>query len=438
MKCQNVGESGSLPSSALWVRWRSPVHEAELGDEGWLRRYQWRAFRLIVAFAVLGFLTITVRGFYLVGGMPWSDVFNLLLLVCSLIWLERRPRHLGTVSWMVLGVFLLNALDGLLPPGPVMATHTLVLLPLLVLFGTLLGNVALSLVATALVLAIDVMTLIHFWPLTKEDFTILTNLIIATLLIGLASYGVWTQQRRLLRQMGQQARAIRRQLDSRNRLNAVLFHDIRNPLTALVGYLDLAGRQSPVSSPEISAANNMAWRIHSIIEGARVFETQRHELRLESVGVAALFEDLCNMLSLPLAQKEQRLILKEGADLQVVSNPALLCNSILANLTVNAGKFSPRGAALEMTVTEENQWVRWAVRDQGPGFPPSALQSVRSGQRLPSQSGAEGEVGTGYGLTIAAHFLAALGGHLELRNHPEGGAEVAVLLPRTNGSGAAV
>lgn len=89
----------------------------------------------------------------------------------------------------------------------------------------------------------------------------------------------------------------------------------------------------------------------------------------------------------------------------------------------NAGRFSD-GAAVDVTVEEDEGRVAVRVRDQGPGFSEEAFKRAFD----PFYSTAPD--GLGLGLPHARRTLEAMGGRLELTNAPDGGAEVEVSFPR--------
>jgi len=70
------------------------------------------------------------------------------------------------------------------------------------------------------------------------------------------------------------------------------------------------------------------------------------------------------------------------------------------------------------------------VRDEGPGFPVEDLERVfqRFYRGDPARSRQTG--GTGLGLALAHEIVEAHGGTVQATNHPEGGAQLSVQLPR--------
>lgn len=99
----------------------------------------------------------------------------------------------------------------------------------------------------------------------------------------------------------------------------------------------------------------------------------------------------------------------------------------LLNLLGNAADASP--AAVEVRVRWSAEAMSIAVRDRGPGFPPQLIE--RAGKLFVTTK-AQG-AGNGLGLALARTAVSRLGGSLELRNEPQGGACAEIVLPTLGG-----
>ncbi|MET0271164.1 MAG: ATP-binding protein [Sphingomonas sp.] len=94
----------------------------------------------------------------------------------------------------------------------------------------------------------------------------------------------------------------------------------------------------------------------------------------------------------------------------------------------NAAEASP--AAVRLVARVESGMLAIQVQDEGPGFPAEVLAQL--GRPYQSSKGA----GHGLGLFLAANVVRRLGGKLEARNRPEGGADVILTLPLAGLAGA--
>jgi signal transduction histidine kinase len=107
---------------------------------------------------------------------------------------------------------------------------------------------------------------------------------------------------------------------------------------------------------------------------------------------------------------------------RVKSDRRLLVQA-LVNLLKNAVEAAPEAARITIATAPDGACWKIVVRDAGPGLPPEALP------RLFEPGTTTKGPGRGRGLAIVRQSLAAQGGKVEARNHPEGGAEFTIRLP---------
>ncbi len=109
---------------------------------------------------------------------------------------------------------------------------------------------------------------------------------------------------------------------------------------------------------------------------------------------------------------------------------------VLANLVGNALKFTPERGTVRLEAREEGEWVRFSVRDTGPGIAPEHLPHLFDPFWMAKETAKQG---TGLGLAIAKGLVEAHGGKLWAESRLGEGSTFFFTLPRTEpeGSGAA-
>lgn len=221
-------------------------------------------------------------------------------------------------------------------------------------------------------------------------------------------------------------------------LAAGVGHEINNPLTYVIGNLDLLTEEVqalPHAVPQqrrteildlIAEARDGADRIRKIVRGLRTFARGEREERTR-VDVHAAVE-----MALQLAQSALRHVTPVASDL--LPTPRVLADEsqlvqVLVNLLVNAAH------ALAPTPIERNLvHIRvWAeagralleVADNGPGMPPEVAR--RAFEPFYTTKGVRN--GTGLGLSIVHNIVTGLGGTISLDTAPGAGATFRVSLP---------
>jgi len=184
-------------------------------------------------------------------------------------------------------------------------------------------------------------------------------------------------------------------------------HELRNPLAALKGYLEVLQRR-PGEPRATKGALREAIRMESLLQGLLTLA------RLEGQGrVQGQPLDLKTFL-------EQRGLEVEGSG-WVEADPDLMV-VMLENLLQNAHKHA---GGIEKIVLEPDAGGIWLwVCDRGPGFPPELLPKAFEPFVKNDQSD-----GVGLGLALVAAVAQVMGGQARAENRPEGGARVGVWLP---------
>lgn len=215
---------------------------------------------------------------------------------------------------------------------------------------------------------------------------------------------------------------IRRYLSDRERLFASISHDLRTPITRLrlrSELLDDEGVQDEFHE-DLDELDLMVKTALQIVK-----DTDIHENRVP-VRIDLVLQKMVR----DARMAGQRIELDERP-LTVFGKPLALKRA-LGNLLDNAVFYGSgsegRPVQLRMEGGPKGQ-VLLTVRDHGPGVPEQALHQL--GQpytRLAHGRQARAE-GLGLGLSIVRDIVADHGGHLQFRNHPEGGLEVQLSLP---------
>jgi len=218
----------------------------------------------------------------------------------------------------------------------------------------------------------------------------------------------------------------------RNSLLAALSHDLRTPLTALIGLaetlaLELTAEQSPHSEPLTAIhqqAVRMALLVNNLLDMAKL-QAGGVRLRKDWQSLEELVGAAVRTLELPLRAHPLRLELDPR--LPLVNCDAVLVERVLANLLENATKYTPPGAVIGVTASTEADRLIIEVWDEGPGLPTGREQVLfEKFTRGHAESAAPG---VGLGLAICRVIIEAHGGEIHAANRASGGACFTFTLP---------
>jgi len=226
--------------------------------------------------------------------------------------------------------------------------------------------------------------------------------------------------------------------EAQRRFTADASHELRSPLTALRGELELALRRE--RAPEeyrrvLSSALEEAERLSGMAENLLTLarsDAGAIQPRLAQVDLREHVDDVIERLQPRADARGVGLRVTTDRAVPIVGDGALL-DRLAWNLAENAIKFAPEGGRIDVSVDAQNGDAWIVVTDDGPGIPEGSLERVF--ERFYRAPGAVDPEGSGLGLAIVRAIAIAHGGEATARNRPEGGAMFSVRLPRTGISG---
>lgn len=226
-----------------------------------------------------------------------------------------------------------------------------------------------------------------------------------------------------------------KQLDElRENLAAMIYHDLRSPLSNLTSSIDLL-RGMVTADADVQTAIEIAG--HSAVRMNRLVDSLLDINRLEGGGkltaqssvepgalVSAAVQDVA-----PLAEARQQVIHAEiAAGLPDIWADADMMRRVLVNLLENAIKFSKPGTTIRTGVRLDVDMVEFWVEDQGPGIPTEA-QAYIFEKFARRENSPEGAPGLGLGLAFCRLAVTAHAGTIEVESREGHGSRFMVRLP---------
>jgi signal transduction histidine kinase len=220
----------------------------------------------------------------------------------------------------------------------------------------------------------------------------------------------------------------------RDDLVRALSHDLRSPLTAILGHAQMLHQAAQAAGVDVrlqrhsaaivTGAKRMEDMISQLVEMNRL-ESGQLPLRRETVDLGAFLADLLERAS--QAMESSRLRVEVARDLPPVSADPSQLERIFTNLLTNSLKYSRPGTPVTLSAEGSERWVTISVADQGEGIPEAERQHVF--HRFWRGRGAARAEGTGLGLYITRLLVEAHGGCITVESRPGQGSTFEVVLP---------
>lgn len=218
----------------------------------------------------------------------------------------------------------------------------------------------------------------------------------------------------------------------RRDLTRALVHDLRTPLTAILGSVDYleaarddAGRR-PLLQAARSNANRLLGLVNSLLDIGRL-EASEMPIERRPIRLAELVREAADAQA-PLAWTAgvHLHVELQGEPLEIHADAALVAR-VIHNLLDNAIKFTPAGGQVRLSARDRGDRIQVEVADTGQGIP--AEVQGRLFEKF--VRGQQKQRGSGLGLAFCRLAVEAHGGSIEGRSEPGRGATFSFTLPRT-------
>jgi len=242
-----------------------------------------------------------------------------------------------------------------------------------------------------------------------------------------------TERRRILEDRDRLLDAERRAGAFREAFVDVISHELRTPITTIMGLAQILARPGR-SDDEASRmalledVRSEAERLHRLVEDLLVLsrvERGRLEVEAEPIEPRRLLDRIVTQEAreLPTITVETEL----EPDLPIVAGESTYVEQIVRNLLNNAAKYTPYGSRVVVSARKSDGNVEVRVTDDGPGVPPASIERIfELFYRDPSSSRLV--AGSGIGLFVCASLVEAMGGTIWASRPAAGGTEVGFTL----------
>ncbi len=219
---------------------------------------------------------------------------------------------------------------------------------------------------------------------------------------------------------------------------AVLSHELRSPLNAIIGWLSIL-RRTPADAPTTERALEVIDRnarvqvqlIDDLLDVSRII-SGRLKIERAPVDFVILTTRAVDGFSAEAASRNLQLRTTAKAALLPVLGDRVRLHQVVSNLVANSLKFTPPGGRIEVRVEQANDKARLIVEDTGEGIGAEELPHVFERFTQADSSTVRHHGGLGLGLTLVRYLVEAHQGRVQAESAGKGqGARFTVDLPLT-------
>ena len=228
--------------------------------------------------------------------------------------------------------------------------------------------------------------------------------------------------------------------EAKGRFLAFISHEMRSPLTAIIGFSDEIARtltddglaDSREDAQRIQGAgSHLLELINNLLDLSRI-EAGKMPLHLEEADLVRLVDELGKDLAPLVRANGNSWTVRPNGELGMVRVDATKLKQVLTNLISNAGKFTRNGGitvALRNLVGTDAPRFEISVTDTGLGMTEVQMQRLFQPYQQATGSTAQKHGGTGLGLAISRQFCRLMGGDLTVTSETGKGSTFTVTLP---------
>jgi signal transduction histidine kinase len=226
------------------------------------------------------------------------------------------------------------------------------------------------------------------------------------------------------------------QIQSKNKLYAIVSHDLRGPLGNLFNYIQLLksesntpgnGNHTKYIDEMVKISLSARFLLENLLNWSR---SQLNEIKVNAKG-----SDLVRHVSENVAMvknfadnKKIRIVVNPSGQFWAWFDPDML-GIVVRNIVHNAIKFTNEGGTIVIRMEKIENHIEVRFEDNGIGMDPQTIKTILDEKSTYATRGTNGEKGSGFGLVICKEFVEMNGGSLMLDSMPGKGTIISFTIP---------
>ena len=234
---------------------------------------------------------------------------------------------------------------------------------------------------------------------------------------------------RMAEKVEEHLQSLRETNEKQRRLLGSLSHEMKTPLTAIIGYSETLMTVKLAEKNKIQAltyihseGKRLARLSEKMLELTGLYESAEHTLELQEIELRSFLKKLKDLTDFRCQKAGVRMEIscKPGTTQRI--DPDLMM-SLLMNLVDNACKASIAGGMIRVTADDR----RISVRDDGKGIPPGEIAHVTEAFYMVDKSRAKAAGSVGLGLALCAQIASMHGAVLQIESEEGKGTQISVV-----------
>ncbi len=224
--------------------------------------------------------------------------------------------------------------------------------------------------------------------------------------------------------------------ESKDKLFAIIAHDLKNPFGALIGFGELLEEDDLTEDERKEYTHNLNSVIHDTFKllenllNLSATKTGKLEYSPREFNLAELIDSILGSMSMIFKNKSLMIDVAIDSD-NLYADPSMI-EITLRNLLTNAVKFSNPGGTIRIKSGQKNGNYILSVADEGIGMDKETREELFASDFVKSNNGTAGEKGTGIGLSLCNELIKKHSGKIDVDSAPGEGSRFTILIPADN------
>jgi signal transduction histidine kinase len=215
----------------------------------------------------------------------------------------------------------------------------------------------------------------------------------------------------------------------------IVAHDLKVPMTSILGYADLTAMESSVSERQREflqkikdTVRRMEMLVADLADISRI-ETGHFFMNESRVPVDAVIQEVRDGTLTQIKARNHAFVEHVSPDLPPLKVDYYRLIQVLTNLVSNAYKYTPEGGTITLAARQAGNRVEFSVRDTGIGMSREQVAMLGTKFWRAEDDFTRSQPGTGLGFAITKALVELMGDHIRIDSAPGAGSQFAFTVP---------